>query len=339
MLVFEKQVTKLRSQLTTSLAQLNELESLNCQLREKIVEYQNTIYSLQRSLDEKNCQNGTLAAENSRLAQAQMEMMTMSMVAVGKPLTEELLEIESDEGCMSSEPVAVEDQAAATLDDFQEISLPTTPTVVDGCNNVFEEHFKVLESLENYLETQHLIGATMDDNDESGISTSPSIHEVINEDSISVALLDSISVVFYLQNENCALLEAQLSQLRTEKHFLLNSVVNSQKKDEVIQILIDQLKYNAPRQYLIETAAHIRKIANKGDCETNQHHMHDKEIDRVCNMLEAPIDLVTNQKFFTVVTFSFSILHLHVLLLLLCLSPLFRRVHSSKSLLSRFGWW
>lgn len=199
-------MTKLRSQLTTSLAQLNELESLNCQLREKIVEYQNTIYSLQRSLDEKSCQNGNLMAENNRLAQAQMEMMSMSMVAMGKlisininlgstespfvilpcvfsyftakPLTEELLEIESDEGCMSPEPVAATSETAATLDDFQEISLPTTPTVVDGCNNVFEEHFKVLESLESYLETQHLTGATAEDNDESGISTSPSIHEV-----------------------------------------------------------------------------------------------------------------------------------------------------------------
>ncbi|EFX86191.1 hypothetical protein DAPPUDRAFT_98050 [Daphnia pulex] len=266
---FRNEVTKLRSQLTTSLAQLNELESLNCQLREKIVEYQNTIYSLQRSLDEKSCQNGNLMAENNRLAQAQMEMMSMSMVAMAKPLTEELLEIESDEGCMSPEPVAATSETAATLDDFQEISLPTTPTVVDGCNNVFEEHFKVLESLESYLETQHLTGATAEDNDESGISTSPSIHE----------------------NENFALLEAQLSQLRTEKHFLLNSVVNSQKKDEVIQILVDQLKYNAPRQYLIETAAHIRKIATNGDYDANQHRTHDKDIDRVCSMLEAPIDL------------------------------------------------
>lgn len=94
------------------------------------------------------------------------------------------------------------------------------------------------------------------------------------------------------QNENFALLEAQLSQLRTEKHFLLNSVVNSQKKDEVIQILVDQLKYNAPRQYLIETAAHIRKIATNGDYDANQHRTHDKDIDRVCSMLEAPIDLV-----------------------------------------------
>ncbi len=89
------------------------------------------------------------------------------------------MEIESDEGCMSPEPVAATGATAATLDDFQEISLPTTPTVVDGCNNVFEEHFKVLESLESYLETQNLAGATAEDNDESGISTSPSIHEVV----------------------------------------------------------------------------------------------------------------------------------------------------------------
>ena len=116
-----------------------------------------------------------------------------------------------------------------------------------------------------------------------------------------------------------ALLEAQLSQLRTEKHFLLNSVVNSQKKDEVIQILVDQLKYNAPRQYLIETAAHIRKISttsNHSHPEANQHRTRDKDIDRICNMLEAPIDLVRylvpylNQKYFfllsmTSLTFEF----------------------------------
>ena len=162
------QVTKLRSQLTTSLAQLNELESLNCQLREQIVEYQNRISSLQRSLDKESSNNQNLAAENSRLALAQIEMMT-----VAKPLTEELFEVESDEGCTS--PVVV----ITTLDDFQEISLPSTPTVVDGCTDVFEEHFKVLESLESYLESQHLVGATTsEDNDESGISTSPSIHEV-----------------------------------------------------------------------------------------------------------------------------------------------------------------
>lgn len=161
------------------MAQLNELESLNCQLREQIVEHQNTISSLQRSLDRESCQNETLAAENSRLAQAQMDLMancngqSTMMTAVGKPLTEELFEVEVDDGCPTLSTLT-----AATLDDFQEISLPSTPTVVDGCNDVFEEHFKVLESLENYLETQHLVGATAEDNDESGISTSPSIHEV-----------------------------------------------------------------------------------------------------------------------------------------------------------------
>ncbi len=175
-------MTKLRSQLNTSLAQLNELESLNCQLREQIVEYQNTISSLQRSLDKESSHNENLVAENSRLAQAQIEMMShnghpIMVTCVGKPLTEELFEVESDEGCMSPDPVST--ITAATLDDFQEISLPSTPTVVDGCTDVFEEHFKVLESLENYLEAQHLTGAaTVEDNDESGISTSPSIHEV-----------------------------------------------------------------------------------------------------------------------------------------------------------------
>jgi len=48
----------------------------------------------------------------------------------------------------------------ATLDDFREISLPNTPTVLDGCNDVFEEHFKVLESLESYLETQQRADTT-----------------------------------------------------------------------------------------------------------------------------------------------------------------------------------
>lgn len=110
------------------------------------------------------------------------------------------------------------------------------------------------------------------------------------------------------QNENFALLEAQLSQLRTEKHFLLNSVVNSQKKDEVIQILVDQLKYNAPRQYLIETAAHIRKIATNGESDAGQHRTRDKDIDRVCNMLEAPIDLVTSGFFFLRVASNFNFL-------------------------------
>lgn len=93
-----------------------------------------------------------------------------------------------------------------------------------------------------------------------------------------------------MQNETVALLEAQLSQLRTEKHFLLNSVVTSQKKDEIIQILIDQLKYNAPRQYLLETASQIRKIVD--EAEFGQNHAKDKDIDRVCQMLEAPVDLV-----------------------------------------------
>ena len=96
------------------------------------------------------------------------------------------------------------------------------------------------------------------------------------------------------QNENVALLEAQLAQLRAEKHFLLNSVVNSQKKDEVIQILVDQLKYNAPRPYLIETAAHIRKITSE---QTDAGRTRDKDIDRVCHMLEAPVDLVTCRTF------------------------------------------
>jgi hypothetical protein len=87
-----------------------------------------------------------------------------------------------------------------------------------------------------------------------------------------------------------ALLEAQLAQLRTEKHFLLNSVVNSQKKDEIIRVLVDQLKYNAPRQYLIETAACIRKI-EEGEND-NSYVNHDKDIERVCRQIEAPIDLV-----------------------------------------------
>ena len=83
----------------------------------------------------------------------------------GKPLTEELLEVE------------LAAYADATLDDFREISLPNTPTVLDGATSVFDEHFKVLESLENYLEAQHLV-ASEDNDHSSGISTSPSIHEV-----------------------------------------------------------------------------------------------------------------------------------------------------------------
>lgn len=87
-------------------------------------------------------------------------------------------------------------------------------------------------------------------------------------------------------------MEAQLSQLRTEKQFLLNSVVNSQKKDEIIQILIEQLKYNAPRQYLLETASQIRRIVDTSEETSGQSHTKDKDIDRVCQMLEAPVDLV-----------------------------------------------
>lgn len=96
-----------------------------------------------------------------------------------------------------------------------------------------------------------------------------------------------------MQNEPVALLEAQLSQLRTEKHFLLNSVVQGQKKDDIIQILIEQLKNNAPRQYLVETAAQIRRTL-LGQEEEDHHYHRDKDIDAVCRLLEAPIDLVLN---------------------------------------------
>lgn len=167
------------------MAQLNELESLNCQLREQVAEYQDQIMLLQRNLEKESSQSQELVAENNRLMQVQLGML-MSNGSVGKPLTEELFEVESDEGCPAIPPATYTDSsgssaditAATTLDDFSEISLPATPTVVDGCNNVFEEHFKVLESLENYLETQQIINLTGEDNDESGISTSPSIHEV-----------------------------------------------------------------------------------------------------------------------------------------------------------------
>ena len=84
-------------------------------------------------------------------------------------------------------------------------------------------------------------------------------------------------------------MEAQLMQLRTEKRFLLNSVVNSQKKDEIIQILVNQLKYNAPRQYLKETASYIRQMTVS---ESNPKPVVDKDIERVCYLLEQPIDLV-----------------------------------------------
>ena len=192
-------MTKLRTQLNTSLAQLNELESLNCLLREQIVEHQNQISLLQRNLDKESSQIADLTAENQRLMQAQMELMMISgragvrvgsSITIGKPLTEELFEVESDGTSItaitstvvtaSSTSTADHSSASApaTLDDFQEISLPNTPTVMDGCSDVFEEHFKVLESLENYLESQNMMEAA-EENDESGISTSPSIHEVI----------------------------------------------------------------------------------------------------------------------------------------------------------------
>jgi len=216
---------------------------------------------------------------------AQLELRKMQG-ETGKPLTEELLEVE------------LAAYADATLDDFREISLPNTPTVLDGCTNVFDEHFKVLESLENYLEAQHLVAA--EDNDQSsGISTSPSIHEVFpihDEDLLQVDRLVPQNLTWTLflwnvwkQNEPLAAMEAQLMQLRTEKRFLLNSVVNSQKKDEIIQILINQLKYNAPRQYLKETAAYIRQMTVS---ESNPKPVTDKDIERVCYLLEQPIDLV-----------------------------------------------
>lgn len=122
-----------------------------------------------------------------------------------------------------------------------------------------------------------------------------------------------------------------MSQLRTEKHFLLNSVVNSQKKDEVIQILVDQLKYNAPRQYLIETAAHIRKIALNGDSDSASYRTRDKDIDRVCNMLEAPIDLVKTNSHSYLFDIFLSFYHFHHLLLCVCLFSV-RRNYSSKTL-------
>ena len=89
-----------------------------------------------------------------------------------------------------------------------------------------------------------------------------------------------------------AMLEAQLSQLRTEKHFLLNSVVQSQKKDEIIHILIDQLKYNAPRQYLVDTAAQIRRMTAEDSELQHPFHQRDKDIEDVCRLLEEPVDLV-----------------------------------------------
>lgn len=177
-------MTKLRSQLKASIAQLSELESLNCALRDQIMEHQHRITSLQRSLEMESCRNQDLMAENNQLIQAQNELInrhpTSTIVMVGKPLTEELFEVETDDAVtVIATGVAHPNNNSTTLDDFREISLPSTPTVIEGCTDVFEEHFKVLESLESYLESQQLIGAVSED--ESGISTSPSIHEVIKK--------------------------------------------------------------------------------------------------------------------------------------------------------------
>lgn len=180
-------MTKLRSQLKASIAQLSELESLNCALRDQIMEHQHRITSLQRSLEMESCRNQDLMAENNQLIQAQNELInrhnpTSTIVMVGKPLTEELFEVETDDAVtVIATGVAHPNNTSTTLDDFREISLPTTPTVIEGCTDIFEEHFKVLESLESYLESQQLIGAVSED--ESGISTSPSIHEVIFKNS------------------------------------------------------------------------------------------------------------------------------------------------------------
>ena len=117
---------------------------------------------MQRNLDKETSACYTLMEENRKLVEKQIEMQNRGEMALAKPLTQELLEVELDAINQS------------TLDDFQEISLPYTPPVLEGCTNVFEEHFKVLESLENYLEAQQLVAG---ENEESGISTSPSIHE------------------------------------------------------------------------------------------------------------------------------------------------------------------
>jgi len=252
---FRNEATKLRSQISISLGQLSELEFVNCQLRDQVKDYQERVQEMQRCVEKESVICKNLMAENSKLQNWQKEMELRKMQGeTGKPLTEELLEVE------------LAAYADATLDDFREISLPNTPTVLDGATSVFDEHFKVLESLENYLEAQHLV-ASEDNDHSSGISTSPSIHE----------------------NEPLAAMEAQLMQLRTEKRFLLNSVVNSQKKDEIIQILVNQLKYNAPRQYLKETAAFLRQMTTS---ESNPKPVTDKDIERVCYLLEQPIDLV-----------------------------------------------
>ena len=130
---------------------------------------------MQRNVEKESVICKNLMAENNKLQnwQKEMELRSKLSVETAKPLTQELLEVElGDAVCVRSAAAA----AAATLDDFREISLPNTPTVLDGCTNVFDEHFKVLESLENYLEAQQLVTEEAHD---SGVSTSPSIHEVL----------------------------------------------------------------------------------------------------------------------------------------------------------------
>ena len=130
------------------MAQLNQLESLNCQLREQLLQHQTQMAGMQRNLEEEASRCQDLVSENSRLVQVHTELQQRSqmMSCLARPLTEELMEADIDQP-----------EVDATLDDFQEISIPNTPTVLDGCSDVFEEHFKVLESLESYLETQHLV--------------------------------------------------------------------------------------------------------------------------------------------------------------------------------------
>lgn len=146
----------MRSQLNMSMAQLNQLESLNCQLRDQVLQHQTQMASMQRNLEEEASRCQDLISENGRLVQAQAELQSRSQMMsclVARPLTEELLAAEE----IDQPEVEEEEEVDATLDDFQEISIPNTPTVLDGCADVFEEHFKVLESLESYLETQHLV--------------------------------------------------------------------------------------------------------------------------------------------------------------------------------------
>jgi hypothetical protein len=63
-----------------------------------------------------------------------------------------------------------------------------------------------------------------------------------------------------------SLLEAQVSQLRSENHSLLNTyTAQSAAKDDlsnIIHLLIDQLKTNAPHQSLVKMAHHIRQRSN-----------------------------------------------------------------------------